>query len=171
MKIIFIISMLLLCVFQTSKYAEIFAIEKIKPNLAMIGLLYFAFTRGPFAGEILGFGIGLTLDILISLESRTPLGIHAFVFTITGMITGHLKNKFYSQNILFIFILVFVASFFSETLVIILNIIFVSMPDSAFEIIRTLSGFSFYNALLAPIFFYIANKIFRFQKEKAEQIY
>jgi rod shape-determining protein MreD len=170
-KIFYIILVILVAIFQTSKFSEAIAIANIKPNFVIIFLLFFAACQGQFWGELLGFICGLTLDLLIALETQIPLGMHSFTYTIVGFLSGMLKDKFYINNILLSFLLVFITSFFSESLVLGLNVIFVNYREDFSKVLRTLLALAFYNALITPLIFYLLNKIFNFNKQPQDYIY
>jgi rod shape-determining protein MreD len=61
------------------------------PDLALGILVYSAYVNGSMAGQLTGFFSGVLLDFL----SSAPLGLNAFVRTLTGAITGIFRDTFF----------------------------------------------------------------------------
>jgi rod shape-determining protein MreD len=61
------------------------------PDLALGILVYTAYVNGTMTGQLAGFFSGVALDFL----SSSPLGLNSFVRTLTGAITGLIKDTFY----------------------------------------------------------------------------
>jgi len=61
----------------------------IVSDLAMIFLVAAAWRYGSLTGEISGFLIGLSFDI----TSLSPLGFHAFLFTLIGFLFGRMQGS------------------------------------------------------------------------------
>ncbi|HYM19564.1 MAG TPA: rod shape-determining protein MreD [Candidatus Kapabacteria bacterium] len=59
------------------------------PDLGLIYLVWTVIRRGQLAGEIVGFCIGLLLDIL----SSGSLGSHSLSFAIVGFLLGYFYNE------------------------------------------------------------------------------
>jgi len=170
-QILFIIITLLMAVFQTSPFSLFLEIKGVKPNIALIFLLYYAICQGSFRAQFVGFGLGLVLDALIALQSNTPLGVHAFVYTIVGVLIGFLKDKFYLGNFLFVMLLTFAVSFFSEGLIKLLYVIVINQTEDPLLVLKILAAFSLYNAVIAPVFFLILNRLFSFAEMEKEDVY
>ena len=61
------------------------------PDLALSILVYSAYLNGTMTGQLSGFFSGLLLDFL----SASPLGLNAFIRTLTGALVGFIKDTFY----------------------------------------------------------------------------
>jgi rod shape-determining protein MreD len=61
------------------------------PDIALCILVYIAYVNGTMAGQLTGFFSGFLLDFL----SAAPLGLHAFIRTLTGALAGFLKDTFF----------------------------------------------------------------------------
>jgi rod shape-determining protein MreD len=66
------------------------SIYNITPNLILILIVYYTLKDGQIFGTILGFGLGLLLDLI----SGGLIGAYMFSFTISAFIAGY----FYSEN-------------------------------------------------------------------------
>jgi len=61
------------------------------PDLTLGILVYTAYVNGVMTGQLTGFFSGVLLDFL----SSAPLGLNAFIRTLTGALTGIMKDTFY----------------------------------------------------------------------------
>jgi len=61
------------------------------PDLALCILIYIAYVNGIMVGQVTGFFAGFALDFL----SASPLGFHAFIFTLIGALAGFLHGAFF----------------------------------------------------------------------------
>jgi len=61
------------------------------PDLALSILVYSAYVNGIMTGQVTGFISGFLLDFL----SASPLGLNAFIRTLTGALAGLIKDTFY----------------------------------------------------------------------------
>jgi len=119
------------------------------PDLALCILIYIAYVNGTMTGQLTGFFSGLMIDFL----SAAPLGLNAFVRTITGALVGRLKDTFYLDNLFLPMALCAGATIFKALLYFLLNLIFpTSVP--AYDIFTlTLWVELGMNTLLAPLLF------------------
>lgn len=63
-------------------------IAGIRPDLTVLLLVFLAYRRGPFAGTLMGFVIGLLLDLL----NPQTLGMNMLAKSITGYLVGSLSR-------------------------------------------------------------------------------
>lgn len=70
------------------------AIRGVKPDLALIVLVFVAVQGGSMAGQVAGFAAGLVQDLL----SLPPLGVGALVRTIIGFVYGKLQGALASGS-------------------------------------------------------------------------
>ncbi len=135
-------------------FQPIILINGTYPELAMIGILYYANSRGQLCGQFIGLTAGLSMDFL----SEAPLGFFACIGTLIGFLAGTMKKNMYSESILAPVLLTFLALLVKEVSVFILAGIFQQItlysnvfgPNYVFHNVYTL--------VLAPIIF----SIFRF---------
>ena len=59
---------------------QVISIASVSPDLLLLLTIIYALSRGSFKGEILGFFMGLILDLM----SGALFGLNAFVFTLVG---------------------------------------------------------------------------------------
>jgi len=90
------------------------------PDLALGILVYTAYVNGTMTGQLTGFFSGFLLDFL----SSAPLGLNAFVRTLTGALTGIMKDTFFLDFIFFPMALCAGATLFKALLFFLLHLLF-----------------------------------------------
>lgn len=122
--VLVIISFLL----QTSVLKHI-AIGSITPNLFIILVSSFGFMRGKKEGMLIGFFLGLLIDIFYGVGNL--IGFYALVYLVIGYLNGFFKRRFLADDIKLPVALIF-GSEFSYGLV---NYLFLYMMRSKFQFI------------------------------------
>ncbi len=130
------------------------SIAGVKPDLAFIAVIYFAYSFGSFYGEITGFISGLLHDAI----SNSPLGLLAFPKMALGYFAGMFGRSILKQNIITVFLMLFAASIIKGILTLLLSYLFHEASISA--VFSIILPESFYNALLAPPLFFLFDKLF-----------
>ncbi len=133
---------------------DVLRIADVKPDLAFVAIVYFAYNFGSFYGEVTGFISGLLHDAI----SNSPLGLLTFPKMAIGFLIGMLGKSILKENIITIFLMVFAASILKGILTLFLCYLFHEGSISA--VISIIFPESFYNALLAPPLFFLYDKIF-----------
>ncbi|MGL4561443.1 MAG: rod shape-determining protein MreD [Brevinema sp.] len=83
---------------------QLFSIAGIHPDLLLIVTIIVALSRGSFLGEIFGFFVGFSLDLM----SGSLFGLNAFVFTFIGVLaTPFQKAVKVASIIVYIFYIIF----------------------------------------------------------------
>lgn len=59
-------------------------VDGVAPDLGLVAAVAVAYRHGPEAGAIVGFGAGFLFDLFL----RTPLGLSALAWALTGYIVG-----------------------------------------------------------------------------------
>lgn len=83
-----------------------FAPYGVYPNIILVVIVYLGLTRGPMAGQLLGFIFGLTWDMF----STDIFGARALMFTIVGYIAGRLSKDMHAYNAVAQIAVTFIAS-------------------------------------------------------------
>ena len=138
----------LLGVFETAILSHIRLLPAL-PDLILILVVYIALHNGTVAGVTAGFFSGLIFDFL----SLAPMGLHSFVFTVLGFLSGILYRKYNVRRFFFPFILGLSATFLKAGILFILNVLFGQSIQ-----VYTLLAVPFWietaeNALCAPLLF------------------
>lgn len=74
---------------QSTLLAKLFIYIHAVPDIALDVLVFSAYLNGMMAGQLSGFCSGLLLDFL----SSAPLGLNVFVRTLTGAVSGRLRES------------------------------------------------------------------------------
>jgi rod shape-determining protein MreD len=67
------------------------ALYRAVPDLALGIIVFSAYVNGTMTGQLSGFFSGILLDFL----SAAPLGLNAFIRTLTGALAGLMKGTFF----------------------------------------------------------------------------
>ena len=125
----------------------------VVPDLVLICLIYVSFYNGCSAGETHGFITGFMIDFL----SAAPLGLNSLIRTVTGFITGLLKDMFNIDKIFFPAILGCLGTLLKALLLLIVSFLFgdsvspYKITDSYFWIELCM------NTILTPLMFAFLN--------------
>ena len=119
------------------------------PDIALCILVFIAYVNGTMTGQLTGFFSGLLIDFL----SAAPLGLNAFVRTLTGALAGFLKDTFYLDYIFLPMGLCAGATAFKALLLFLLNLIFKDTVPAYNIFSLTIWVEMAMNTLLAPFLF------------------
>jgi len=134
------------------------------PDIALCILIYIAYVNGTMTGQVTGFFSGLLIDFL----SAAPLGLNAFVRTLTGALAGLLKDTFFLDNIFLPMALCAGATVFKALLFFLLNLIF-NGTVPAYDIFSLTLWIELgMNTLLAPLLFALLKLIKPLGKRQKE---
>ena len=109
----------LLGVFETAILSHIQLLPAL-PDLILILVVYIALYNGTVVGIMAGFLSGLIFEFL----SLAPMGLHSFVFTVLGFLSGMLYRKYNIRRFFFPFVLGLSATFLKMGVLFILNVLF-----------------------------------------------
>jgi rod shape-determining protein MreD len=146
-----------------STLVEYIAFQGIKPDLALIVLVFVAVQGGPMAGQVCGFVSGLIQDFL----SLPPLGLGALVRTVIGFAYGRLQGSLAGGSVFAPALLVLAASVLKGLLL----WLAASLLAPAYRPSLTVGSFIElgYNALLAPLLFAALGRIRALQETERKE--
>ena len=154
---------LILCaaVLLQSTLGSWIAIAGVKPDLALVILIFAAQKRGSMTGQITGFFSGLLEDLL----SLSPLGFHALMKSVIGYIYGFFKGNIFVDPLIAPIILTVIGTIGKGLIAGIIGLIFV-IPAARFgQFIGKIWIEIIYNAVLAPFVFALL-RVIPIYKEK-----
>ncbi len=147
--ILFSTALIVLAAVLQSSILHNIAIKGVKPDLALIILIFVSLRKGSMTGQVSGFASGLVEDFL----SLSPLGFHAFFRAALGYLYGRTAGTIFIDPIVMPVIMIVIGTLI-KGLVSSLLIVLFSIPAVGF------AGFGgriwvelAYNALLAPFLF------------------
>ncbi len=150
---------LVICILLQSTILGRVAIRGVRPDLAMLVLIFVSLRRGPMVGQVSGFASGFLEDLM----NVSPLGFHSLLRTLIGFIYGLLSGKVFIDPFLMPIILAAVATVLKGIIAGIISALF-GIASAGFI---TFAGRLWievgYNGVVAPFFFALLNlfKVFK----------
>jgi len=147
------------CILLQSTLLGKIAIRGVKPDLAMIVLVFVSLRRGSMVGQVSGFASGFLEDLM----NVSPLGFHSLLKTVIGYLYGVFSGNVFVDPFLMPMVLAVAATILKGVLAGIVSAVF-GISSSGFI---TFTGRLWievaYNGVLAPFLFALLNlfRIFR----------
>ena len=148
-----------ICIMLQSTLLGKIAIRGVRPDLALIVLVFASLRKGSMVGQWSGFGSGFLEDLM----NVSPLGFHSLMKTVIGYVYGVFSGNVFVDPFLMPMVLVVVATLLKGVLAGIVSAVF-GIAASGFI---TFTGRIWieiaYNGVLAPFFFALLNlfKVFK----------
>jgi len=157
---IFTVITLALCILLQSTLLNRIAIKGVRPDLALIVLVFVSMRRGSMVGQVSGFAAGFFEDLM----NVSPLGFHSLMRTLIGYLYGVFAGNVFIDPFLMPMVLTVVATILKGLLAGILSAVF-GIASSGFI---TFAGRLWievaYNGVLAPFLFALLG-LFRIFKQ------
>jgi rod shape-determining protein MreD len=150
---------MVICILLQSTILSKIAIRGVRPDLALIVLIFVSMRRGSMVGQVSGFATGFLEDLM----NVSPLGFHSLMRTVIGYAYGLLSGNMFIDPILLPIVLTVIATILKGILAGIISAIF-GIEASGFI---TFTGRLWievgYNGVIAPFLFALLNlfKVFR----------
>ena len=109
---------LIAAILQSTLFSYI-ALFRAVPDLALGIIVYSGYVNGIMTGQLAGFCSGILLDFL----SAAPLGLNAFIRTLTGALAGRLKGAFFLDFIFLPMLLCAAATLFKAIVLFLLHLL------------------------------------------------
>jgi len=154
-RLIILLAIMSLIVLAQTTYLNQIAFNNVKPDIALIFLIYIAFRFGNIEASIAGFAGGLMLDFI----SLSPLGFHSSIFVVIAFIASLGKDLVSTDSYLLHFAALLGATFLKYLLASV-NIAVFTIGQSVNPLLQSVMFIEIvYNMLLAPVIFIIGNRI------------
>lgn len=154
-RLLLLLGLMSLIVFAQTTYLNQIAFNNIKPDLALIFLVYIAFRYGNFEASIIGFAGGLMLDFI----SLSPLGFHSFIFVVIAFITSLGKDLVSTDSHLLHLLSLLGATFLKYLLATVIVAVF-AISKSANPLLQSSMFIEIiYNMILSPLVFFVGNRL------------
>jgi len=155
---------LVICILLQSTILGRVAIRGVRPDLAMLVLVFVSIRRGPMVGQVSGFASGFLEDLM----NVSPLGFHSLLRTVIGYVFGLLSGNVFVDPFLMPIILAVVATILKGLLSGIISAVF-GIESSGFI---TFTGRLWievgYNGIVAPFLFALLNLFKAFKQADKE---
>ncbi|HHJ98375.1 MAG TPA: rod shape-determining protein MreD [Actinobacteria bacterium] len=123
------------------------AVFGISPNLLLLVVITLAFVEGPSEGATAGFVAGLLLDLL----STGPIGAWALVMSVTGYLSGSLKENLFAEGWLAPVTVGIVAALTADLVYLLVVSVLGVGPAFGSAIVRLVLPRAVYNAVLVML--------------------
>jgi rod shape-determining protein MreD len=153
-----IVAMVICILLQTTILGKI-AIRGVRPDLAMLVLVFVSMRRGSMVGQVSGFASGFLEDLM----NVSPLGFHSLLRTVIGFLYGLLSGNVFIDPFLMPIVLAVVATILKGILSGILSAIFGIAASGFITFTGRLWIEVGYNGIIAPFLFALLNlfKVFK----------
>jgi rod shape-determining protein MreD len=151
------------CVVLQSTILGRIAILGVRPDLALIVLVFVALRRGSMTAQVAGFASGIVEDLV----SASPVGFHMLLRTLIGFLYGLFSGNVFVDPLLMPIVLTVVATILKGLISGIVSLVFGLKVSGFLYFTGRLWIEAGYNALAAPFLFALLNllKVFK-QSEK-----
>jgi len=161
------ILILLAALLQSTVLSRLVVYIRAVPDIALCILVYSAYVNGIMTGQLSGFFSGFLLDFL----SASPLGLNAFIRTLTGALIGLFRDTFILDPFFLPMALCACATLFKAAAFFFLNLIFPKIVP-AYALGSLIFWIEFgMNTVLAPLIFGIlklVRPLYSAKKESAQ---
>jgi rod shape-determining protein MreD len=162
--ILFTVLIMAICILLQSTILGRIAIRGVRPDLALLVLIFVSMRRGAMVGQVSGFATGFLEDLM----NVSPLGFHSLLRTVIGYVYGLLSGNVFIDPFLMPIILTVVATILKGILAGIVSAIF-GLAASGFI---TFTGRLWievgYNGVIAPFLFAFLNLFKMFKQADKE---
>jgi len=156
---------LVICILLQSTILGRVAIRGVRPDLAMLTLVFVSMRRGPMVGQVSGFVSGFLEDLM----NLSPLGFHSLLRTVIGYLFGLLWGNVFIDPFLMPIVLAVVATLLKGLLAGVVSALF-GIASSGFI---TFTGRLWiemgYNGVVAPFLFALLNLLRVFRQADKER--
>jgi len=142
------------------------ALRGVKPDLALIILVYVSVRRGSMTGQLTGFASGILQDLL----SLSPVGFHALTRTLIGFLYGRMEGNIFLDPILMPLLLTIIATIL-KGLVASFAVVLFAVAAPGFQVFAGPLWIEVgYNAFLAPFLFALLSLVKPLRPRDKERI-
>jgi rod shape-determining protein MreD len=167
LKLTLLTFFLIICaiVLQSTLFS-IISIGGVKPDLALIVIIFISYRKGNVTGQLTGFSAGLIEDTL----SLTPLGFHSLIKTFIGFLYGYIQGRVVIDVIVIPVLLVILGTIIKLFLSWIVSLLFsVTAVHIQFFHLNTVIEI-LYNAVLTPFVFALLNRFKTLKPGETEKL-
>lgn len=127
----------------------------IKPDLAMLWVIFLALHHRPSQGIVYGFLSGLIVDLYYGRY----IGLYAITLAVVALLISFLQQRWYRENIPLTMVLVFIVTVMGQALMVIVAKT-AGLNWFLGEAFKVIFGIAFYNSLLVPITYPLIHRSF-----------
>jgi len=156
---IFTIIAMVICILLQSTILQKIALGGVRPDLALLVLIFVSMRRGSMVGQVSGFATGFLEDLM----NVSPLGFHSLLRTVMGFLYGLLSGNVFVDPFLMPIVLAVVATILKGILSGIVSALFGITASGFITFAGRLWIEAGYNGVIAPFLFALLNlfKVFK----------
>lgn len=151
-------------VVQTTIFPHL-RIAEVAPDLALLATVAVAYRAGPETGACVGFAAGLAVDLFL----RTPLGLSALAWALTGYGIGVLEGGLLRSSRWIAPVLGGLGGLVGGTIFVLVGALVGQEQLFSAHAVRVVLIVSVYDALLAPFVFPLAGWALRDSRARAQR--
>jgi rod shape-determining protein MreD len=152
------------CVILQSTLLNRIAILGVRPDLALVVLVFVALRRGSMTGQIAGFAAGIVEDVV----SAAPVGFHMLMRTLIGFLYGLFAGNVFVDPLLMPIVLTIAATILKGIISGVVSLVFGLSASGFLYFAGRLWIEAGYNALAAPFLFALLNLLRVFKQAEKE---
>jgi rod shape-determining protein MreD len=152
------------CVVLQSTVFRFIAIRGVRPDLALVVLVFVALRRGSMTAQVAGFAAGIVEDLV----SVSPVGFHMLLRTVVGFLYGLLAGNVFVDPLLMPIVLTIVATILKGLVSGIVSLVFGLQSSGFMYFAGRLWIEAGYNAIAAPFVFALLNLLKIFKQAERE---
>jgi rod shape-determining protein MreD len=152
------------CVTLQSTILGRIAILGVRPDLALIVLMFVALRRGSMTAQIGGFAAGIVEDLV----SASPVGFHMLLRTLIGFLYGIFSGNVFLDPLLMPIVLTIAATIIKGLISGLVSLLFGLQSSGFMYFAGRLWIEAGYNALAAPFLFALLNLLRVFKQAERE---
>ena len=152
------------CIALQSTILGKIAILGVRPDLALIVLVFVALRRGSMTAQVSGFAAGIVEDLV----SASPVGFHMLLRTLIGFLYGIFSGKVFVDPLLMPIVLSIAATIIKGIIAGLVSLLFGLQGSGFMYFAGRLWIEAGYNALAAPFLFALLNLLRVFKQAERE---
>ena len=152
------------CVVLQSTILGKIAILGVRPDLALVVLMFVALRRGSMTAQVSGFATGIVEDLV----SASPVGFHMLLRTVIGFLYGIFSGNVFLDPLLMPIVLAIAATIMKGIISGLVSLLFGLQSSGFMYFAGRLWIEAGYNALAAPFVFALLNLLRVFKQAERE---
>ena len=130
-------------------------IQKVRPDILLIMVVFFAFNEGARLGLRAGAFAGFLKDVF----TDGPFACWTITFALAGFLVGFYRNRFYRENLYTQISVTLLSFLFSSVFYYLLADLFTEMPSFYQSLFLLRVPTAIYTAIFSPVIFLALDKI------------
>ena len=153
-KLVILITCVVFAILQSS-VLNIIKIGRIRPDLLLVAVIFYAISEG----ALFGFFVGILCGFLIDVLSGTLFGLSIFTLGITGLVIGSYKNKLDRDTVAIQVVLTFIVAVLWQAFYHFVLNLFLKTSSLGNYLFNLILPYAIYTAAFSPVVFFILSRL------------